>query len=216
MKTLLDVGRMIRKKYEGFQGKDREMRKVIFKVETSLDGFIAGPNGEMDWAFPHVRTKENWRHVQDILDKVDTVLMSRVIYQEFKNYWPAVAHNPDSSESDREFSKWLNKIPKIVFSKTLENLEWENARLVRGDVGMEIAILKQQQGKHLMMWGGSKFPQVLMQLGLIDEYWINVHPVALGRGKALFEGIEKRIPLKLLKSRAFESGVVGHCYQPVA
>jgi dihydrofolate reductase len=216
MKTLLDVGRMIRKKYEGFKGKDREMRKVIFKVETSLDGFIAGPNGEMDWAFPHVRTKENWQHVQDILDKVDTVLMSRVVYQEFKNYWPAVAHNPDSSESDKEFSKWLDKIPKIVFSKTLENLEWENARLVRGDVGMEIAILKQQQGKHLMMWGGAKFPQVLMQLGLIDEYWINVHPVALGRGKALFDGIEKRIPLKLLKSRAFESGVVGHCYQPVS
>ena len=73
MKTLIEVGRMIRKKYLGFKGKDREMRKVIFKVETSLDGFIAGPNGEMDWAFPHVRAKESWQHVGDILDQVDTV-----------------------------------------------------------------------------------------------------------------------------------------------
>jgi dihydrofolate reductase len=168
----------------------------------------------MDWAFPHTRAKESWQHVEDILDQVDTVLMSRVIYQEFKNYWPAVASNPKSSESDKAFSRWLDRTPKIVFSKTLENLEWENARLVRGDAGMEIAILKQQPGKHLMMWGGARFPRALMQMGLIDEYWINIHPVALGRGKALFEGIENRIPLKLLKSRVFESGVVGHCYQP--
>ncbi len=207
---------MIRKKYLGFKGKDREMRKVIFKVETSLDGFIAGPNGEMDWAFPHTRAKESSRHVEDILDEVDTVLMSRVIYQEFKNYWPAVAHDRHSSESDKTFSRWLDRIPKIVFSNTLENLEWENARLVRGDAGMEIAILKQQPGKNLMMWGGARFPRALMQMGLIDEYWINIHPVALGRGKSLFEGIENRIPLKLFKSRVFESGVVGHCYQPVA
>ena len=207
---------MIRKKYLGFKGKNREMRKVIFKVDTSLDGYIAGPNGELDWAFPKVRTKESWQHVRGVLDNVDTVLMSRIIYEEFKNYWPAVANNPESSEPDREFSRWLDKIPKVVFSRTLENLEWENARLVRGDAGMEIAILKQQPGKHLMMWGGAKFPRTLMQLGLIDEYWINVHPVALGRGKSLFEGIENRIPLKLLKSRSFESGVVGHCYQPVS
>jgi len=191
------------------------MRKVIFKVETTLDGFIAGPNGEMDWAFGHVRTKEDWNHVNDILDTVDTVLMSRVIYEEYKDYWPAVATDHSSSESDKEFSRWLDKTPKIVFSRTLENLEWENARLVRGDAGMEIAILKQQPGKNLVMWGGSRFPQALMELGLIDEYWINVHPVAIGAGKSLFGGIQQRIPLKLIKSRAFESGVVGHCYQSV-
>jgi dihydrofolate reductase len=214
MKTLKDVGRMIKRKYSGFIGKDREMRKVIFKVETSLDGFISGPNGEMDWAYPHTRTKENSQHVDDILDTVDTVLMSREDYQTFKDYWPAVATDETSPEGDKQFSNWLNKIPKVVFSQPLENLEWENARLVTGDVGMEIAILKQEPGKNLMMWSGAKFPQVLMQMGLIDEYWINVHPVALGRGRALFGGIEKRIPLKLIKSRVFESGVVGHCYQP--
>jgi dihydrofolate reductase len=108
----------------------------------------------------------------------------------------------------------LDLTPKIVFSKTLENVDWMNARLVKGDVGEEIARLKQQPGKNLVMWGGSLFPQVLMNLGLIEEYWINVHPVILGSGKHLFTDIRNRIPLSLSSARTFESGTVGLCYRP--
>jgi dihydrofolate reductase len=190
------------------------MRRVIFKIEITLDGFIAGPKGDMDWGTAAFAAEENWRRVFDMLSTVDTVLMSRVIYQLFKGFWPAAGTNPTSSKSEKEFSRWLDHIPKIVFSKTLESVDWMNARLVKGDVGEEIARLKQQPGKDFVIWGGSQFPQALMNLGLIDEYWINVHPVMLGSGKPLFTDIRNRIPLSVSSARTFESGTVGLCYRP--
>ena len=101
------------------------MRKLIFKIEVTLDGFIGGPNGEMDWASGTVSTKEHWQDVTDMLSNVDTVLMSGVIYREFEKYWPPVATNPSSSEYDRNFSIWINDTPKVVFSKTLEKVDWK-------------------------------------------------------------------------------------------
>ena len=192
------------------------MRKVIFKIELTLDGFIAGPNGEMDWGTPTFGAAENWKHVFEMLSTVDTVLMSRVIYELFKAFWPAQATNPSSSDSEKEFSRWLDNTPKVVFSKTLTSVDWMHSRLVTGDVGTEIALLKQQPGKNLVLWGGSRFPQALMNLGLIDEYRINVHPVVLGSGKLLFTDVRNRVPLSLVSSKTFASGTVGLCYQPKA
>jgi dihydrofolate reductase len=190
------------------------MRRVLFKIELTLDGFIAGPNGEMDWGTPSFGAEENWKDVFDMLSTVDTVLMSRVIYQLFKDFWPAAASNPSSSEGEKDFSRWLDNIPKIVFSRTLESVDWVNSRLVRGDAGKEIARLKQEPGKDFVMWGGSILPQALMKLGLIDEYRLNVHPVVLGSGKPLFTGTAGRMLLGLASSKAFKSGTVGLCYQP--
>jgi dihydrofolate reductase len=191
------------------------MRKIIFKIELTLDGFISGPNGEMDWVMANALTEENWKDVFDMLSTVDTVLMSRVIYQGFKEYWPAAGKNPKSSKFEREYSTWLNNTSKIVFSKTLDHVDWTNARLVKGDVGKEIAQLKQQPGKNFVFWGGSIFPQALMQLGLIDEYWINIHPVILGEGKPLLTGNKKKIPFKNLITKKFSSGTVGLRYEPI-
>jgi dihydrofolate reductase len=190
------------------------MRKLIFKIEMTLDGFISGPKGEMDWGTATFSAEENWKHVFDMLSTVDTVLMSRVIYQTFKEFWPAAGVSPTSSKSEKEFSHWLDDVSKVVFSKTLENVDWANSRLIKADAGLEISLLKQQPGKNLVMWGGSIFPQVLMNLGLIDEYWINVHRVILGSGKPLFTDITRRIPLSLLSAKTFESGTVGLCYRP--
>jgi dihydrofolate reductase len=194
--------------------KEQLMRKVIFKIELTLDGFIEGPKGEMDWVRANI-TEENWEHVFDMLSTVDTVLMSRVIYQGFKEYWPPVAANPSSPKYEKNFSNWLNATPKIVFSKTLEKVDWMNSRLVKSDVGKEIARLKQQSGENFIIWGGADFPQTLMNLGLIDEYWINVHPVIIGNGKPLFIDNKNRINFKLLNSQTFKSGTVGLCYQPI-
>jgi dihydrofolate reductase len=191
------------------------MRKVIFKIELTLDGFISGPKGEMDWGTSTFGAEENWRRVFAMLSTVDTVLMSRVIYQLFKEFWPAAATKPSSSSSEKEFSRWLDNTPKIVFSRTLKNVDWMNSRLVKGDAGTEISLLKQQPGKNFIMWGGSIFPQTLMKLGLIDEYWINIHPVVLGSGKLLFADMKNRIPLSISSAEKYESGTVGLRYLPV-
>jgi dihydrofolate reductase len=124
------------------------MRKVIFKIELTLDGFIAGPKGEMDWGMPtEIGEEENWNDVFDMLSTVDTVLMSRVIYEGFKEYWPAAGTSPTTSKFEKQFSKWLDNTPKIIFSRTLDKVEWTNARLAKRDVGEELMLLKQQPGK---------------------------------------------------------------------
>ena len=189
------------------------MRKVIFKIELTIDGFIAGPKGEMDWSMPTPQDEEaRWKDVFDMLSTVDTVLMSRVIYQGFREYWPAAATNPSSSTFEKQFSRWLDDAPKVVFSRTLDSVDWVNARLVKGDAGKEIARLKQQPGKNFVIWGGAIFPQALMKLGLIDEYRINVHPVILGSGKALFAGNGDRIPLTVLSTYTAKTGMVALRY----
>jgi dihydrofolate reductase len=182
----------------------------------TLDGFMSGPNGEMDWGQPNIGAEDNWKDVFDMLSTVDTVLMSRVIYRGFKEYWPAAGTNSSSSKFEKEFSNWLNNTPKIVFSKTLDKVDWMNARLVKGDVDKEIKLLKQQPGKNLVMWGGSIFPQALMNLGLIDEYWINLHPVLLASGKPLFTDIKKKIPFTTIATKAFKSGTIGFRYAPTS
>jgi dihydrofolate reductase len=191
------------------------MRKVIFKIELTLDGFISGPKGEMDWAQANALTDENWEDVFDMLGTVDTVLMSRIIYRGFKEYWPEAGKRASSSKFEKEFSNWLNIAPKIVFSKTLDRVDWTNARLIKGDLEKEITLLKQQPGKNIVFWGGSIFPQALMKLGLIDEYWINQHPVILGDGKPLFTDNKKKISFHNLSTRRFKSGTVGLRYEPV-
>lgn len=187
------------------------MRKVILMINVSLDGAIEGPNGEMDWAL--VGNEEDWKYVNDLLSAVDTALLSRVLYQGFKSYWPSAATNPSSSKYDRHFAHWIENTSKIVFSKTLEKVEWKNSRLVKENIAEEISKLKQQPGKDMIMWGGAGIAQTFMKLGLIDEFRIKVHPVVLGSGKALFKDIRDRINLKLLETKTFNTGIVGLHYE---
>jgi dihydrofolate reductase len=179
------------------------MRKVIVSMFVTIDGFIAGPNGEMDWVKPD---EEFEKYSNDQLGTMDTLLLGRVTFQMFANYWPS-----QTSES----ADILNNLPKVVFSKTLEKVEWKNARLVKENIAEEIQKLKQQPGKGMVIYGGSGIVSTFMQLGLIDEYRLWVHPVVLGSGKPLFKNINDRHNLKLIKSETLKKGVVVLHYQPI-
>jgi dihydrofolate reductase len=189
------------------------MRKVILAMNITLDGFISGANGELDWVTMDEEIDNSL--LPDLLSTVDTALIGRVLYQGFANYWPsAETKNPSLSKGEIEFAHWINNAPKIVFSKTLEKVEWTNSTLVKENIAQEIAKLKQQPGKDLVLFGGVNIAQTFVSLGLIDEYRLLVSPVVLGSGKPLFKDIKNRRDLKLLKSKTFKSGAVGLHYQP--
>jgi len=169
---------------------------------ASLDGFIEGPNKELDW---HAWDDEMEKYADDLLSTVDAILLGRVAYQLLASYWP--------SSTDTIASK-MNNLPKIVFSKTLEKVEWKNSRLVKENIAEEMSKMKQQPGKDLVLFGGAGIASTFIKLGLIDEYRIIVNPVVLGRGNPLFKGLKDKLNLKLLKTKTYSSGNVILYYQP--
>jgi len=186
------------------------MRKVIVSNLVSLDGFIARPNGDLDW---FVVNDEFFNYSYDLLTKVDTILYGRVTYQGMASYWPTVT-NPDDKTAER-----INNLPKVVFSKTLSSTpwgQWNNARLVKDNIGAEVTRLKQQSGKDMAIYGSGSIVSVLAQLGLIDEYQLVVCPVILGKGVSQFQTVEPSIKLNLLKSTPFKNGSVLSYYAPAA
>lgn len=179
------------------------MRKLIMQMELTLDGFYAGPNEEFDW---FTLDAEAWElQFNNYLSSVDTALLGRKNYEGYGGYWPTVADNPDATETDVKFSRWLNEIPKVVFSKTLEKAEWKNSRLVRDDLEGEVSKLKAQPGKDILIMNSVSVAQACRQRNLIDEYWLTIHPVTLGEGLPLFKD---RMNLTLLDSKVFSSGQV--------
>jgi dihydrofolate reductase len=188
------------------------MRKVILAMNITIDGFISGPNGELDWVTMDEEIDNSV--LPDLLSTTDTALIGRVLYQGFANYWPsAETKNPSLSEGEIEFAHWIDNAPKIVFSKTLEKVEWKNSKLVKENIVEEVEKLKQQPGKDAVLFGGVNIAQTFISLGLIDEYRLLVSPVVLGSGKPLFKDIKNRLNLKLLKSKTFKSGAVALHYQ---
>lgn len=179
------------------------MRKVILQMYMTLDGFIAGPNGEQDWIF-NVADEECGKYADELINTADIILLGRGLAKVFLDYWPT-----DTSE----FAQKINKLPKIVFSKTLKKVEWPNVRLIKENIAEEIAKIKQQPGKNLILYGGANIVQTFMKLDLIDEYHIFVAPIVLGSGLSLFK-IDEKINLKLVKSKSSNSGVVMLHYQP--
>ena len=188
------------------------MRKVIVLMHVSLDAFTAGPNGELDWA---IVDEEIEHYVDNLLTTVDTALYGRVTYHMMESYWPSVPENPSSSKHDIDHAHWVENVSKIVFSTTLEKVVWKNTKLVKDHVAEEITKLKHESGSDIMTFGSPSLVHTLMQLGLIDDYRINVNPVILGSGIPLFQGIKDRMPLKLVEARPFHSGVVGLHYQAI-
>jgi dihydrofolate reductase len=178
---------------------------------VTLDGFIAGPNGEMDWVMVD---DEMGKYEYDIISSADTLLLGRVTYESFAGAWPYVPDNPSASEGEKEYARKLNAMRKIVFSKTLQKADWHNSSLVNEVLLAEIKKWKQEPGKDMLIYGSASVVQALTNLGLIDEYQIFVHPVVLGGGKPLFANVQDRTKLKLVKTRTFNTGVVGLYYQP--
>lgn len=181
------------------------MRKVILFMHMSLDGFVAGPNGEMDWI---VSDQAGWDDVIVLQNTADTALFGRVNFEGFEGYWRAGAVNQASTKSEVEHAHWLENATKIVFSRTLEKTDWAHTRIVRDHIAQEIATLKQQPGKNMILFGGAGIASAFTDAGLIDEYRVNVNPVILGGGKPLFKNIDSQRKLKLIDSKASPSGVV--------
>lgn len=188
------------------------MRKLVLFLHASLDGFVEGPKGKMDIGYISYDA-ELERHAKEILSTADTVLWGRGTYQMMHDYWPSVPLDPSASEYERNHAEWIEKTEKIVFSTTLEKVEWNNSRLVKEDVEAEIKKLKQQPGQDMVILGSPRFAHYVMQLDLIDEYKITVSPVLIGSGVPLFQGIRERINLKLIESKTFDSGALGLVYQ---
>ena len=183
------------------------MRKVIYSMGVSLDGFTAGPGGEIDWSAPdeelHLFHNQQTR-------EIGAHLLGRRLY-EVMTYWETAEENPSLPEYEVEFARIWKALPKIVFSKTLEKVEG-NARLVREGVAEEVAKLKEQPGKDIAV-GGAGLASTLIKLGLVDEYRLFVSPVVLGAGTPFFPAQEQRIDLELVETRTFGSRVVYLRYQ---
>jgi dihydrofolate reductase len=186
------------------------MRKIIVTMWVSLDGFIAGPNGEMDWVMVD---EAMGKYEDDLVSAADTLLLGRVTYESFAGSWPKVPENPSASEGEKEYARKLNAMRKIVFSRTLRTVEWNNSTLMHEAVPGEIEQLKQQPGRDIVIYGSASIVQALANLGLIDEYQVLVHPLLLGSGKPLFKGLHEKRNLKLIDTKTFPSGVVLLQYQ---
>lgn len=180
------------------------MRKILAHEMVTIDGYFAGPNGELDWFV--------WDDVLkdvsiELLKSVDTILFGRVTYDMMAGYWPT------APEEDPAIKEAMNSLPKIVFSRTLKNAGWNNTRLVPEIDPGEIRRMKQQPGRNMVIYGSGTLVSALARQGLIDEYRLIVNPVVIGAGKSLFTGITDRLNLRLLDTEALGSGNVLLRYQ---
>jgi dihydrofolate reductase len=185
------------------------MRKLIYSMGVSLDGFIAGPGGAIDWSAPD---EELHRFHNQQTRELGALLCGRRLY-EVMTYWETADENPSAAEHELEFARIWKNLPKIVFSKTLEKVEG-NARLVSDDVAEEVARLKEQPGGDLAV-GGAGLASTCIELGLVDEYRLFVSPVVLGGGTPYFPALDERIDLELVETQTFGSRVVYVRYRRV-
>jgi dihydrofolate reductase len=179
------------------------MRKVIVLNRVSVDGFFAGPNGEIDW-FVHDPEVDKTAHG---MMNPDTLLLGRVTYQMFEGNWPHVAMDPNATDEARILSNELNQMTKVVLSKSMNEVTWKNSKLVIGYAIQEVRKLREGDGPDIAIFGSGTIIQQLAREGLIDEYLILVSPDILGTGKSLFNNVNK-INLKLIEARDFRSGNV--------
>jgi dihydrofolate reductase len=184
------------------------MRKLKLQTQVSLDGYIAGPNGEMDWM------TWNWddelkKFVTRLTKPVDCILLGRAIAEGFISTWAERAKEPGADW----FTHKMVDTYKVVFSKTLKSSEWPDTRLANGDIVEEINQLKKQSGKDIIAYGGANFVSSLIKHRLIDEYYFFVNPAIIGEGMPIFKEVGERLNLKLIKASGFECGIVVLNYQ---
>jgi dihydrofolate reductase len=178
------------------------MRPVVLQMGVTLDGYVAGQG---DWGLPPEHPDvQAWKVAS--LERVGTHIMGRVTYQEMASYWP---------NATSQYAGFMNTVPKVVFSATLDAAGWPVTKIARGDLTEEIAALKNEPGGEIMAHGGAAFVQALSRHRLIDEYRLVILPVALGGGLPLFKDLPKPLRLDLTEARTFPDGTAIHVYQPV-
>jgi len=179
-------------------------------MHTSLDGFVAGLNGEMDWIYVD---DAMFDFVGTMTDQADAALYGRVTYEMMQSYWPTAGEQPNASKHDIEHSTWYNKVSKIVLSKTIKDSGLHNTKVISDQLSDNINKLKQQEGKNILIFGSPRASQSLLNEGLIDEFWLFVNPIILGQGMPLFKEITGTTKLKLVESKTFTCGVIALHYK---
>lgn len=188
------------------------MRKLKLQVQITMDGFISGPNGEMDWM------TFNWSddlmaYVTELTNSFDTILLGKNLAQGFIPHWASVAANPENPEHEAGIK--FSSAPKVVFSKTLEKSEWPNTVLAQGELRAEVNNLKSQPGKDLIVYGGGQFVSSLIREKLIDELHLFVNPAVIGTGMPIFQAVTEMQQYALISAQPFACGIVVLTYKPI-
>ena len=181
------------------------MRKLKLQVQMTVDGYVAGPNGEMDW------TVTDWdeeliKYVTGITESFDCIVLGRKLAQGFIPHWANVAGDP--SHPEYAAGRIFSETPKVVFTRTLDRSEWENTVLAKGALVGEITRLKEQSGKDIIAYGGASFVSALIRQGLVDEFHLFINPVSIGQGMTIFKELDHKQDLVLVKSTSFKCGMV--------
>ena len=188
------------------------MRKIILSMQMTLDGYVAGPNDEMDWIYAG---SDEWENAFDEMSTADTFLLGSKMYPGYAEYWQNALTDPKVQPQDRAYAQLAEKTKHIIFSRSMQHADWPKGASIARDVDNEVVKLKQQPGKDIIVWGGVRLAQTFITRGLVDEYRLVVVPLLLGDGKRLFEKKDDRRNLELISSRQMEGGVVILKYKAV-
>lgn len=178
-------------------------------MQITIDGFVCGPNGELDWM------TWNWddklkAYVSVLTDPIDTILMGKNMTDGFVNHWKKV--KADKNDPEHLAGVKFTDTPKVVFTKTLKKSAWENVTLASGDLKEEVNRIKSMPGNYLMVYGGAGFVSSLIKENLIDDYYLFINPAAIGKGKRIFDVLNDKFVLNLVDSNKFDCGVIVNHY----
>lgn len=188
------------------------MRSLSFFMHVSLDGYVAGPNGEMGW----IKLDEAlFDFVGTMTAGADMALYGRVTYEMMQSYWPEAGNKPNASKHDKEHSEWYNRVSKIVLSRSLPESGLPKTTVIANNLAANINAIKAQDGKNILIFGSPRASQSLLNENLIDEFWLFVNPIILGQGRPMFEGVQQQTKLSFVESKTFPCGVIALHYRKV-
>ena len=179
------------------------MRKLIAHAHISLDGFAAGPNGELHW---DLVDEEIFNYTAQLTNQADAAIYGRVTYQIMDGYWPTAAEQPNATKHDKEHAAWYGMVEKYVLSNTVTQVK-PKTTVLNGDIAAKITLLKSMPGKDIILFGSPSTAQALMRMNLVDELCLLVNPILLGKGMPYFKDIGEQKRLRLIESHVFSSGV---------
>lgn len=188
------------------------MRRLVVFNNVTLDGYFADVNGDVNWAHVGYQDTEWNAFIADNAKGGGLLLFGRITYDLMASYWPT----PYAVKNDPIVAERMNNLPKVVFSRTMDNASWNNTKLVKEGMAAEVRKMKEEPGKGMTILGSGSIVTQLAQDGLIDEYQIAVHPLVLGKGRTMFDGLKEKVTLKLTKTRTFANGIILLCYEPTA
>jgi dihydrofolate reductase len=186
------------------------MRRLTVFNSVTLDGYFTGPNGDLGWAHENADAEWNAFTAENASGGGGELLFGRITYEMMASFWPT----PAARQSMPEVAAGMNAMPKVVFSRTLDNATWSNTRLIREDPASAVRRMKRESGPDMLIFGSGTIVSQLTQAGLIDEFQIVLNPIVLGAGRTMFEGLTTPLRLKRTKSRAFGNGNMVLSYEP--